>query len=303
MTDSRGFVSGSASTSGEVGPLVSVRAALADRPELSGRMGEIRQAERLKGLSNSVFGVVAEAGEFVLRVPAARSAGLIDRTGELHNLQLAAKAGLAVPPLFYDVHDGLMLTHRLVVMDEAPGPADLGALIAGLHQLDNRFMGRLDLQQLLSSLEATVSHAALFAPELEQILGFLSRLNPSLALDTGTVVPSHCDLSPGNILKTQEGLMLIDFEFSAMAPPAWDLAYALLENGLSGGGERLFLAGYEKAGGILPGLEHLRAMKQCCDAVSALWALEQASIGNARTDFPAFARERIHRMQARASGL
>lgn len=299
MADSTTFVSDRAEASGDRNSLEAVRAALGDRPGLMPLMGEVSQAERLPGLSNSVFGVVAEHGAFVLRVPAAKSAGLIDRQGEHHNLCLAARAGLAVEPLFFDEEDGLMLMRRKEIAKGAVEPFALGKLIADLHLLEGTFQGTLDLPGLLRSLLKSAARTGSFATELTVIRTVLDGLPDMAGADPSGLVPSHCDLSPGNILKTTEGLQLIDFEFSAMALPEWDLAYALLENEMEGPAQSAFLEGYSASGGQLPEASSLQEMMQRCDAVSALWALEQAGLGNARTNFPAFAKARIKRMRER----
>ncbi|WP_343072338.1 choline/ethanolamine kinase family protein [Roseibium litorale] len=277
-----------------------MRSVLDTRPELSRLTGAPRQAERLKGLSNSVFGLVADKGRFVLRVPAAKSAGLIDRQGEFRNLECAARAGLAVPPLFFDEQDGLMLMRRLELAEAETNPAELGKVIARLHGLEGTFSGKLDLPGLLAALLTTVRDAGSFDRELSDIQSILEGLTEPAEPDAANLVPSHCDLSPGNVLKTAQGIRLIDFEFSSMAPPVWDLAYAMLENSFERQGRKAFLEGYAAAGGKVPEPSALQDMTQRCDAVSALWALEQAGLGNGRTDFPAFAKARILRMLERA---
>ena len=132
--------------------------------------------------------------------------------------------------------------------------------------------------------------------ELDSLLGvFLARNEEPH--HTESLVPSHGDLSPGNCLATPDRIWLIDWEYSGMSVPAWDLAYAILENDFSSADELVFLESYTRAGSkrFLPSPRYLDFMKSQCDAVSALWALEQIARGRGATRFLPFARDRVQR--------
>ena len=53
-----------------------------------------------------------------------------------------------------------------------------------------------------------------------------------LEADESKPVPSHRDPVPGNLLLDDRRLWLIDWEYSAMASPYWDLAILCNEAGL-----------------------------------------------------------------------
>ncbi len=95
-------------------------------------------------------------------------------------------------------------------------------------------------------------------------------------------------------------IWLIDWEYSAMAEPAWDLAYASLEHGLSPAQETRFLEAYRHSAGerLCPSSRDLEIMKAKCDVVSALWGLEQVLKGSDKMDFLAFAHARRDRALA-----
>lgn len=91
---------------------------------------------------------------------------------------------------------------------------------------------------------------------------------------------------------TSDQLWLIDWEFSGMSDPAWDLAYAVLEHEMSADEEQVFLQAYAATGAAVPEADCLGVMKAKCDAVSALWALEQVAAGRDEDVFLPFARQR-----------
>ncbi len=265
--------------------------------QLAAITGELIAAMRLPGLTNRVYRIECANGDFVLRLPRAETAMLIDRQAERANLLAAAEQGVALAPLFVDAETGILLSPALEELSDLVSPAALGSLVGRLHRKVAGFAGALDLKMLLQvppHLDGALRSR--FAP--------LERALAKQPVKThGQLVASHCDLSPGNILMTASGPTLIDFEYSGMAPPAWDLAYAVLEHGYDQSGERGFLEAYAAAGGDLPAPEGLQGMKMHCDAVSALWALGQAASGNDAEDFLAFAERRIARALSIAGEL
>ena len=106
------------------------------------------------------------------------------------------------------------------------------------------------------------------------------------------IVFGHNDLLAANFLDDGARLWLIDWEFSGMSDPAWDLAYAVLEHEMSADEEQVFLQAYAATGAAVPEAGRLGVMKAKCDAVSALWALEQVVAGRDEDVFLPFARQR-----------
>jgi aminoglycoside phosphotransferase (APT) family kinase protein len=281
-------------TSGSDRALRRVRAAIAEMPELDGFLGPVRSAVRLAGLSNPVFRLETASGQYALRLPRAETASLVDRAAEAHNLQLAATLGVAVVPVFHHPATGMLLT-PWAGTSGTPCPEALGLLLARLHAAPFRFRGTIEPDDLIAAQEAMLSgasaHYELFLP-LSERLAAVGAADPVAT----AMVPSHGDPGPGNCLVAPEGLRLIDWEFAAMAPSAWDLAYAVLENGWDTPEEQAFLSAYSDDGRDLDGLcRQVGIMKPRCDAISALWALGQAALENDATDFLKFAEQRVAR--------
>lgn len=289
-------------------PLPPDLAGVFDRfPQLREVCGAPLSAELRSGLTNRVYAVRANCGDFFLRLPETGSASTINRIAEAHNLALAVSLGLALPPLFCDTASGVLVTRAV----DGPGqpPADLprqvGAALGRLHSSGAAFREKLDPDEVLRTQRRALDpFPALLVQvaELSQKLAAVPVGDEAVAL-----VPSHGDLSPGNVLPASERLWLIDWEYSAMADPAWDLAYAILEHDFDAVQERLFLEGYCAAGAARPAPARLEVMKAKCDAVSASWALEQLAAGRESEVYRPFAAARrdraLHRLDRLGASL
>lgn len=282
--------------------------AFAAIPELKAHCGAVREVASRDGLTNRVFLLEAEKGRFFLRIPAREDEGRIDRHAEAVNLEIAAGLGLAVPPLVCVPEAGILLTREVehLVADRSGLPEALGRAVAKLHSCAEAFRGQLDPDAVCAARLALLAGNAILEEAAQPLVAALSRAALKPDLGTGAVcVPSHGDLSGGNCLMTAGRLWLIDWEYSAMAEPAWDLAYATVENGFSGIEESRFLQAYRDGGGrdFCPSVRDLAFMKARCDAVSALWAYGEAASGRDKLPLLAFARERRDRALSRMAAL
>ncbi|MEJ8472632.1 phosphotransferase [Roseibium algae] len=275
------------------------RLVILEHSVLQGHLGEVHSATRLPGLTNQVFWLDSVEGAFVLRLPRPETLGLIDRAAEKFNLEVAANAGVALSPVFCDPASGVLLSIAITQKQEPVLPADLGRLVGRLHQCETRFKGEFDFAKLVAAQMALLTGREDLLIRFAPLAAALAGLLP--VEETGLVC-SHCDLSPGNVLSSAAGPILIDFEYAAMGPAAWDLAYAVLEHAYGPRDEANFLQGYCETGRAVPSVGELRSMKVRCDALSALWALAQSAQGNDAGDFVAFADLRIARALKAADG-
>lgn len=289
----------------EASPLDDVRYSLIELPQVRNATGTISQATALSGLTNRVFRLRAENGDFVLRLPRVQAGTVIDRRAEAHNHQIAVDLGIARAPLFCDRETGVLLmrTIETVQPEVRVDPTNLGALVSRLHRSKAHFEGVIEPASLIADLMRPFMSRPSFETYLSLLTRALRALD-SIPCRRGDTVPSHGDLSPGNCLLTATGPVLIDWEYSAMAERSWDLAYASLENDFSASEELSFLNSYVEQDQNIAGLAlEVSMAKVRCDAVSALWAMGQAEVANDATDFLAFAKTRIERAVGMTAGL
>lgn len=275
-----------------------------------------REAMIVVGLSNRVYRLATDRGVYYLRLPQVAGPARIDRAAELHNLALAAEAGVARAPVYGDPVSGVLATRAVAPVNgldaalNGPGPANaLGHCLGRLHASGADFRGRHDPVEVIAAQRAALTESHACPDELKGLFPVIAAVVDAwqrrLAPGGGLLVPSHVDPSPGNCLLSPERMWLIDWEYSALADPAWDLAYAVLEHGLCGAREQELLTAYRAAGGapLATAPQRLAGMKALCDAVSCLWAFEQMAAGRGEDLFLPFARDRAARLRRHAEVL
>lgn len=183
----------------------------------------------LAGYTNYNFRLQNHRDDWVLRIPKAETDRFIDRQAEAHNQSLACDLGIA-PVVSWRDSSGITLTPtlkssralRMVDFDDDNMLQTILTPVQRLHRSGLAFLGRTDLKALLSRHFAILkgSDQERMKPRLRQAERVLS------LLDTRDVayVASHNDLVLENLLLDDANLWLIDWEYSAMASPYWDLA-------------------------------------------------------------------------------
>lgn len=218
-------------------------------PLLAGCRAEEFRIEALPGYTNRNYRLYNPSQDWVLRVPRAQTNRLIDRAAEAHNQALAHQLGLA-PQVAWRNDDGVTLTptlarsRNLCAADLARD--DLLTTIVEpfqrLHRSTLSFLGGLDLRSTLQQ------HYELLQPD--QRADFATRMSQAervlslLETDESEPVPAHRDPVPGNLLLDDRRLWLIDWEYSAMASPYWDLAIICNEVNLDLAQSRRLLQAY-----------------------------------------------------------
>lgn len=182
----------------------------------------------LVGYTNHTLRLQKGDADWVLRIPKTKMDAYIDRAAETHNQQQAADLGLA-PGLAWRDDSGLslmqMIPGRTLQADDLDRPACLetvAATLSRLHRSDLRFEGRVNLAELIHRYYRLLpeDRQQELSPRLQKAaeqLGWLEdRELPAVA--------SHNDPTLENWLLDGDRLWLLDWEFSAMASPYWDLA-------------------------------------------------------------------------------
>jgi thiamine kinase-like enzyme len=183
----------------------------------------------LKGYTNRNFHLRNDQHDWVLRIPRAKTNGFIDRNAEAHNQARAHQLKIA-PRVTWRNRHGITLTPTLSASRELchadfSDDAMLGIIVEPvrrLHRSGLSFHGRVNLQDLLSSYFAMLSEQdqqrlAARLRQAERVLKLLQARDEAF-------VASHNDLVLENMMFDTTRLWLIDWEYSAMASPYWDLA-------------------------------------------------------------------------------
>lgn len=211
------------------------------------------EIKALSGLTNLNFRLLNRDSDYVLRVPRSKTSCYIDRKVESFNVDQAIQAGLA-PSMLWRDDSGLSLTRcitrsRMLTPDDFLDSAVLSLLVERLgvlHSSGMEFKSRIDLVELLGRYYSLMSaeRSSELAACFEKALVIHKQINDK----DQRIVPSHNDLVLENLLiDHQRKLWLIDWEYSAMASPYWDLATLCNAARLGPGQCRGFLDLYNNA--------------------------------------------------------
>ncbi len=274
-------------------------------PELKAILGKPIAVEVQSGLSNHVLKVTTQKDTFFLRTGEIAAPSSVNRFFEAHNLHLAAKLEVAVAPLWIEPDRGILVTRAIddVEFGHADLPVMLAKQLVRLHCSGEAFEGEINSGQVFQSYQEEIKpkigllSEGNWFPGIEYTLNQVATLFDCLAPTCrDRFVPSHGDPSIGNCLVSGGRLWLIDWEFSGMADPYWDLAYAIVEHQFDVLSEEVFLQTYQEGSGRIVEYTELEAMKAQCNAISAFWALSQLLRGRNPEVFSAFAQERLGRV-------
>jgi len=285
------------------------RRALSRIPLFAGRpLGNIA-VEPLPGLTNRTCKLALDGEAFVLRIPGPGTGRYIDRAAEEHNARVAAAVGVGPEVLFFDRADGLMLTRFVAGADILDAgrlrePALLRRAVRTLRRLHGcgrRFHARMDLFGRLDLYLALAAERGIAAPpELVAARAAATPVRDALARGAAPEAPCHIDPVPHNFLALGEadgGMILLDWEYSAMCEPIWDLADLSVEARFDAAQDAAMLETYY--GAAAPAAAgRLALYKAMLDLLAAAWSWLQVADGNRNADFRALAAERLARCRA-----
>lgn len=275
------------------------------------------QVERLGGVTNRNYRLrrrlsgaslhsASADDDYVLRLPGLGTSSYLNRPAGIHNAALAATLDIAPPVLFSDAVRGWQLSRYLencrpltrADLQDSEVLSAIGRLLGRLQRLDAAF------QQEMRPFAIADRYLDL-APE-PRLIGLRRRAGAiEREIETAgiTLVPAHIDPNPANFLIDTDGrLHLIDWEFSAMADPCWDLAAIALEGDLAPAAIGALLAAAGQPADPLM-LRRLALFQCALCLVAASWCYVEMAAGNDSADLKRFAEQRRDAFAARLAQI
>lgn len=277
------------------------RAAMQAIPALSGFSGPI---VRLGGLTNLVFRV----GDICLRIPGRGTEEYIDRANEAVAAREAAKAGVSPALVHFDAATGVMATRFIdgaatmtpaLFRNRNGAPARAGKAFRRLHESGAIFPFRFELFAMIDDYLRILSTKDVALPAgYHDVVAEAQGVRAALATQPVQLSPCHCDPLCENFLDTGERMWIVDWEYSGMNDPMWDLGDLSVEGDFDATQDEAMLAAY--FGGEAPAGDRARMIihKAMCDLLWTLWGLIQLANGNQADDFRAYADNRFARCKA-----
>jgi thiamine kinase-like enzyme len=166
-------------------------------------------------------------GDFNLMIPIADVCRNTAAAGESGVGAKVVYAPADIPALVLEWIEGITLaTADLSTAENIPR---LGRSIAALHQRSPRFGNEIHIWKFLDDYLDLVEKHTLSTPDgIMDYLGTIREVQGALAKQALADVPSHNDLLPLNIMDDGD-IRLIDYDFSGMNDPAFDLGDLAME--------------------------------------------------------------------------
>ena len=275
-----------------------LRASLSGIPSLAGYTGPV---ERLGGLTNLVFRV----GDTCVRLPGAGTEEYINRAHEAVAARAAADAGVSPEIIHADPETGIMATRYIdgaATMTPDGFRADIGAVrrageaFRQLHTSDAKFPFTFELFAMIDDYLAILSTKDVALPEgYHDVVREAETVRAALAKNPARLVACHCDPLCENFLDTGDRIFIVDWEYSGMNDPMWDLGDLSVEGEFDAAQDQALLEAY--AGGEPDPSDRARMViyKAMCDLLWTLWGLIQLANDNPAEDFRAYADGRFAR--------
>jgi thiamine kinase-like enzyme len=285
-----------------------IQSALAAIPPFAKLQPSDYRAARLGGLTNLVFKLETRDGNLILRIPGKGTSEYIDRAVEMHNAKAAADAGVSAEVLYADPHSGLMVTRcidDIVTMTPElfrtrPGsPWRAARSFKRLHTTSGEFRFRFELFAMIESYLKVLSTKDLTLPEgYHDVVAAASPIKEAIERQPTKLAPCHCDPLCENFLDDGKRMWLVDWEYSGMNDPMWDLGDLSVEGGFSREQDEEMMEAYFDGSVPPPAFARMVIYKAMCDLLWTLWGLIQHVNKNPVDDFWAYSINRFERCRA-----
>jgi thiamine kinase-like enzyme len=277
------------------------RKAMAAIPLLEDHIGPVM---RLGGLTNLVF----QVDDYCLRIPGKGTEEYINRANEAVAAREAAKAGVSPEVLHFDDSTGVMVTRFIdgaqtmspaAFKLNAGAPARAGQAFRKLHSSGAVFPFRFYLFSMIDDYLKILAGKDVALPEgYHDVVHEAENIRTALSRHPAQLAACHCDPLCENFLDTGERMWIVDWEYSGMNDPMWDLGDLSVEGKFGAAqDEEMFRAYF---GGEPRPSERGRIViyKAMCDLLWTLWGLIQLANKNPADDFRAYADGRFARCKA-----
>jgi thiamine kinase-like enzyme len=260
---------------------------------------------RLGGMTNLVFRVESPKGDVVVRIPGEGTEEYIDRAVEITNANAAYRAGVAPEVLWADATSGVMISRAVdgittmtpaMFASRAGSPFRAGVALAKLHRSNEVFDFRFELFAMIDEYLKVLSTKDVDLPEgYNDIVKAAEPVKAALAANPVELAPCHCDPLCENFLDDGDLMWIVDWEYSGMNDPLWDVGDLSVEAGMDAVQDAELLNGYFGREPTAAEKGRVVVYKAMCDLLWTLWGLIQHADNNPAEDFWAYSVERFER--------
>ena len=263
---------------------------------------EVLSVEQLGGMTNQNYLVKTTNKQYIVKFFGKGTEKLINRQDEKYNLELLKDLDLDVKNYLFDIEAGIKVNEYIesaITLDSTSIKTKfdkIAPILQTIHASGKELRGEFapfeEIKKYESLIEEKIPYANYEAVR-EEVFSLEKRL-ADLGFDRKSC---HIDLVPENFIESPQGrLYLIDWEYSSMNDPMWDLAALFLESEFTRQEEEAFLSHYESEQTPVS-REKIAIYKILQDAIWSLWTVYKEEQG---ADFGDYG---VNRYQRAVKGL
>jgi len=263
---------------------------------------------RLGGLTNRVFRIDHGPEHYVLRVPGKGTEEYINRRHEEHAAREAARVQVSPEVLHFDAQTGVMvarLVEAAVTMtpenfrSRSGAPARAGTVLRRLHSSGAVFNFRFELFAMIDDyLKVLAGKGTQLPPGYHDLVTEAGAVRTALQARALPSAACHCDPLCENFLDAGPRMWLVDWEYSGMNDPLWDLGDLSVEGGFSAAQDEEMIRAYFSGEPGPAERGRIVVYKAMCDLLWTLWGLIQHAHHNPVDDFWAYSLKRFERCKS-----
>ncbi|VRR34595.1 choline kinase [Streptococcus pneumoniae] len=263
---------------------------------------EVLSVEQLGGMTNQNYLAKTTNKQYIVKFFGKRTEKLINRQDEKYNLELLKDLGLDVKNYLFDIEAGIKVNEYIesaITLDSTSIKTKfdkITPILQTIHTSAKELRGEFAPFEEIKKYESLIEEQIPYA-NYESVRNAVFSLEKRLA-DLGVDRKScHIDLVPENFIESPQGrLYLIDWEYSSMNDPMWDLAALFLESEFTSQEEETFLSHYESDQTPVSH-EKIAIYKILQDTIWSLWTVYKEEQGEDFGDYG------VNRYQRAIKGL
>ena len=244
----------------------------------------VLSVEQLGGMTNQNYLVKTTNKQYIVKFFGKGTEKLINRQDEKYNLELLKDLDLDVKNYLFDIEAGIKVNEYIesaITLDSTSIKTKfdkIAPILQTIHASGKELRGEFapfeEIKKYESLIEEKIPYANYEAVR-EEVFSLEKRL-ADLGVDRKSC---HIDLVPENFIESPQGrLYLIDWEYSSMNDPMWDLAALFLESEFTPQEEEAFLSHYESEQTPVS-REKIAIYKILQDAIWSLWTVYKEEQG------------------------
>lgn len=264
----------------------------------------ITNIQAMGGMTNINYKFSIRNEHYIVRIPGLGTEQLINRQEEKRNLEIGVQLGINPEHIYINPETGVKITRvipaAITLTQAATKKEEMMRKVTGvlrkLHSSDVQMGNRFNLYALMDHYEnKAIEENVQFFPHFEEVKMEVQGVKSDYDLLGVLERPSHIDSQYENLVLDGEGkLYLIDWEYSGMFDPLWDVTTHMIESAFNAEEKALFLRYYFQREATEDEEKIILMHKVFQDYLWSIWTLFKEAKGD---DFGSYGHDRFERLR------